>query len=733
MARRTKILLLALVCVTVGLVVATRQYFALQDKIAQRLQKGWVLPPLELYAQGFALSVGRQWPQAAVQEELSRRNLTNERDYVFGNSQSCAQLSAMKLKDTSRHCLWIKNHSGHPFMATWDDQGWLQELWAGEPLESLSAFALFPRLITQFYDGQPILQLNTALSEIPLACLQGVTAIEDREFLEHGGVSATGTLRALLRNIRARRWAEGGSTITQQLVKNFFLTSKKTLRRKLEEQALALLLEAQLSKDQILEMYLNVIYMGQSGPYQVRGFGSAAKAYFDKPIAQLTLPECALLAALINNPGRYSPFHHPPQAQARRELVLNKMQEAQMLTAQEVEQAKQTALPPVPDGEHSAHAPYFVMAALKEFTALDLEMEDGARLYTSLDPEMQNIVTRAVQDQLPGVEAKVKHPSPQPLQAAALTVDLGSGEVLALLGGRDFKATQFNRAVDSRRQIGSIVKPFVYWPALQTHDPLTSVQDEPFEWKTGKQLWRPKNFEPGMLGPVPYFYALAHSMNIPAARVGQEVGLDQVANTLRAAGVTQDIPRLPSLTLGALELSPLEVAQAYSTFAHMGSGQHLTTLLRVEDLNGGIVFVRPVLSDLRLAAQPSAVLISMLEQSLILGTARTARAAGLDGAFAGKTGTTSDTKDAWFSGFSPRVLTVVWVGYDDNTVMGLTGAGAALPIWTEITKANRKLFTNEDFHWPEGVEPREIKRDSLLEKFPNLKDLPDSVTLIFPK
>ena len=399
-------------------------YFSLENKISKRLEKGWVIPPLELYSQGIALSRGRHVTPEALREELTRRDLRPDRDYFLGDADACRRLSGLPLKETAQHCLYLKSAAGGPLLITWDEKEWLQELWSGEPWREVNSYALFPRLITQFFDGQPILQQNTALSEMPLACLQAVTAIEDRDFLEHNGVSATGSLRAVLRNVRAGRWAEGGSTITQQLVKNFFLTPKKTIRRKLEEQILALMLEAQLSKDQILEMYLNVIYMGQSGPYQVRGLGSAALYYFDKPIAHLNLPECALLAALINNPGRYSPFTHAAPALARRELVLRKMMDARMLSASEQSEASAAPLPTLPETERQSHAPYFVMSALKEFTALGLDVEEGAKLYTTLDPDVQARMQTAAEKQMPLVAAKIKRPSKQPLQVAAMTVDL---------------------------------------------------------------------------------------------------------------------------------------------------------------------------------------------------------------------------------------------------------------------------------------------------------------------
>lgn len=732
-SRKQKILLVLVLALLALCLGGGAVFYSLHSKIASRLEKGWVIPPLELYSQGFALSLGRRFPLAGVREELSRRGLQLDRDYILADADQCARLTGLNFKAQSQQCLWVKKTERGPLLVGWDEKGWIQEIWQGEPWAQVDATALFPRLITQFFDGQPILQLNTALAEVPLACLQAVTTIEDRDFLEHSGVSATGILRALLRNLRARRWAEGGSTITQQLVKNFFLSSKKTIRRKIEEQILAVMLESQLSKDQILEMYLNVIYMGQSGPYQVRGFGSAALYYFDKPVTRLNLSECALLAALINNPGRYSPFTHAAQANQRRELVLRKMSDRQMISEAELSLTKRAELPQAPAMGRGTHAPYFVMSALREFAALGLDAEEGAKLFTTLDPEMQSLTAAAVNEQMPLIESKVKRPSKEPLQVATVTIDLQSAEVLALIGGRDFRATQFNRAMDSRRQIGSIVKPFVYWPAMRTHDPLSPVDDAPFEWKNGKQSWRPKNYDGKSIGTVPYFYALAQSLNIPAAHVGQEVGLDDVAKTLTNAGIGEPVPNLPSLTLGALELSPMEVAQMYASLASLKPADTVHTLMRVEHPNGTILYSHHPLPNFTLDPLNSAVVVGMLEQSFNIGTAKSARTSGLQGAYAGKTGTTSDTKDAWFAGFSPRLLTVVWVGYDDNTVMGLTGAGAALPVWVGVTKATKNVFFDEDFQWPDTVRAKRVSRESLLEKFPALKDLPDELQLIFPR
>jgi len=735
MSQASKILLPILCVVLAFIAVGYKVFNALQTKIDTRLEKGWVLPPLELYSQGTPLSAGRRFPREQIEAQLERRGLRAGRDYHLDTVEACAELTQLSFNENAQQCLWLKDPA---LVVTWDAEGWILDLWKGTPWAPAVSYGLFPQLITQFYDGMPILQENTPLGEIPLYCRLAVMAIEDKDFLEHRGVSATGTLRAVVRNLRKGRFAEGGSTITQQLVKNFFLDSRKTLRRKVEEQMLAILLESRAvpegerdNKDMILEMYLNVIYMGQSGPYQVRGFGSAARYNFDKSISQLNLSECALLAATVNSPGRYSPFEHPEAAKTRRELVLKKMAEANMISEGDAQAAAAEPLPKLASNQRRTHAPYFVMSALREFESWEIDAENGARLYTTLDPEAQSGLLGAVTKILPAVEKRVKKPHTQPLQVAALAIDVKTAEVLALTGGRDFRSTQFNRALDSRRQIGSIVKPFVFLPALKDNNPLTPIDDANFEWKNGKQIWKPKNYEGKSYGTVPFFFALAHSLNVPAARIGQMVGIDTVIETMRRAGVTSPLPALPALTLGTAELSPMEVAQSYLPLARLGGTERIHLLARAEDINGKVLFEYAPSDETPLEPQPTAVLVGMMRQSIELGTARAARLYGVQGVFAGKTGTTSDTKDAWFAGFSPRLLVVVWVGYDDNTPMGLTGASAALPVWTEIIKGAQAPFKPTEFSWPPGVEVKTIPKADLERDFPTLIELPEQVELVF--
>ncbi len=730
MKRSTQILIVgacafAVLAISVGVFVTN----SLQAKINKRMEKGWVLPPLELYSQGIALATSRRMPLDTILSTLERKGLNQDRDYFLREgADNCRELARVSLNENADRCLLIRSPAT---LITWDAEGWILDIWRGDPWSQVTSLNLFPELITQFYDGQPILQRNAPLSEIPLACKQAVLAIEDKDFLEHKGVSASGILRAMVRNLKAGRFAEGGSTITQQLVKNFFLTSKKTLRRKVEEQLLALLLESQKDKDTILEMYLNVIYMGQSGPYQVRGFGSAAHTYFDKTVSQLNLAECALLAAIINSPGRYSPFDKPDAASARRELVFRKMLELEMVNEDEVASARKVALPKKAPADRRTHAPYFVMSALREFESWDIDYENGARLYTTLDPHVQSRTLRAINKTLPEVEKRIKNPPNQPLQVAAIVADIESAEVLALVGGRDYRHTQFNRAIDSRRQIGSVVKPFVFYPALKNGTPLDPVHDDPFEWKVGRQVWKPKNYDGKGWGRVPLFWALAQSLNLATARLGQQVGLDQVSETLESSGLTGKIPDLPSVTLGALELSPMEVAQSYLTLARMGRLEKLHLLTRAEDTNGEILFEYQPSHEQSLDPATSAMVVGVLRQAIEMGTARAARLWGLKGDFAGKTGTTSDTKDAWFVGFNSRLLAVVWVGYDDNTAMNLTGASAALPVWVEIIKNIQDQYRATGFNWPPGVSVRTLSKPELAREYPQIPNWPEEIELIF--
>jgi penicillin-binding protein 1B len=537
----------------------------------------------------------------------------------------------------------------------------------------------------------------------------------------------------LARNILEGRFAQGGSTITQQLVKNAFLTHKKTLGRKLNEQLMAVLLETQVDKDQILQAYINEIYMGQSGPLELRGLAAASHYYFNRSLADLQLADCALLAALINSPGRYNPFSHPEAARRRRALVLERMQKLNMISSDEQSEAAAAPLPTVALSHPTEPAPYVVNQLNQEIKSLP--HENGLRVLTSVNLQAQTQAQTSLRSGLENLEnqfasLKKRKEAGHVLEGALLSIDVATGNILAVVGGRAYKQTQLNRVFESRRQIGSTVKPFIYLTALEsapsTYTPLSILDDTPLEYHYQGQTWSPKNDDSRFRGKLPLYYALKESLNVPTAKLGLALGLENIVEVIHRAGVDDPIELLPSLTLGAFEIKPIELAQAYLTIARFGSKVAPGLLVKVEDDTGkALLDVTTRLNETAFKPDLAARVLGMLKNTLISGTAKSSSRLGFQGFAAGKTGTTSDTKDAWFAGTTPEVLTIVWVGYDDNEHVGLSGAYAALPIWVDFMTHAFPSAGSTDFAWPEGVRPHHIDSEELRGLF---DQLPESET-----
>lgn len=609
---------------------------------------------------------------------------------------------------------------------------------AGANPRVVESAILDPEMFAQYYGDRPTLRTVVDLGQIPPVCKDALLAIEDPNFLEHSGISFTGTIRAVLANLQHGRFAQGGSTITQQLVKNYFLTEEKTLRRKLTEIAMAFLVERRASKEDILETYLNLIYMGQNGPFEVRGFAAASQHYFARPIETLELPECAMLAAILNSPGMFNPFTKPEAALKRRQRVLDKMVETGRIDATTAATATSVPLPKTPARALTEPAPYFVKAARKELDALGFDLSQGLRVYTTLDLRSQEAAQRAVREGLDRLETgnaaikKLKEKGKN-LEALLVASDPSSGFITAIVGGRSYTATQYNRAIESRRQVGSVMKPFVYLAALESGQrdgeafgPMSTIDDSAYTVKYEGQSWSPKNYDGKFRGTVPLWFALAESLNVSTARLGQEVGIKNVISVARKLGISSKLENVPSLSLGAFELAPLEVLSAYTSLARLGSTVPLSTLYRVEDLNGQELYSFRPTAESAVTPEAAAILVGMLKTVVDQGTARGARLSGLIGPFAGKTGTTNDKKDAWFAGFSPQEAAVVWVGYDDNTPHGLTGGSGAVPIWTQFMIGSQKLAkeaaSSLDFAWPDSVKNRVLEASDL-SVFPGVGDL----------
>ncbi|MEO6223062.1 MAG: PBP1A family penicillin-binding protein [Vicinamibacterales bacterium] len=558
-----------------------------------------------------------------------------------------------------------------------------------------------------------------SLATIPDRVRQAVLAIEDHRFYDHPGVDVVGTAGAVFTNLFGDKdYLVGGSTLTQQIVKNTFLTPKKTMRRKLQEQFMALVLETRFTKDQILELYLNDVVLGQRGPFEIHGVPEAARIFFGKDVKNITLAEAATIAGLIQSPSRLSPFRNPQRALERRNVVLGSMVDAGYVKAEDAAAAKQAPLG-VAARALENEAPYFVdyvsQAVDERFAGL---MEQGAAVdvYTTIDLQMQRSAQEAVADGIAQLDKQLAARKRKGVaQAALVAVDPRTGEILAMVGGRAYNTSQYNRAVTTRRQPGSVFKPFVYLAAFERMvaggasepTPATLVMDEPTVFMDGDKPYEPGNYQNEYDGMISLRRALAKSRNIVAIKVAEQTGYDQVAALWTKIGVGSPAKPYPSIALGVFEASPVEIATAFTLFSNGGIIRPLQAVTKIV-ADGTTRQVAPGPSRPVARADTTYLVTNMMRAVMNEGTGAGARSAGFRLDAAGKSGTTNDLRDAWFVGFTPELLTVVWVGFDDNQPIGLGGSQAALPIWTAFMKSALAGRASRGFAAPSGVVFAEI-------------------------
>ncbi len=578
-------------------------------------------------------------------------------------------------------------------------------------------------LLTSLITASREKRRRVSLALIPKHMAQAVLAIEDKRFYEHPGIDPIRIVGAIVTNIRGTKpYLVGASTITQQLVKNFFLTPEKSFRRKLQEQFLAVVLETRATKDEILELYLNEVYLGQRGSFAIHGVAEAARLFFGKDVTNLSLAEAATVAGVIQAPYTHSPFTSLTRARDRRNVVLQAMVDAGYVPRPEAERAGREEVQVARQALDTA-APYFVdligQTLADQFPGL-LNSSEPVDIFTTLDIGLQRVAQEAVTAGIAHVDAQLPRNKPRGrAQVALIAVDPRTGEVLAFVGGRSYNQSQFNRALNGRRQPGSVFKPFVYLAAFEQAaaagrtdlTPATLVNDEPTTFTFEDKQWTPGNYEDEYDGLIPLRRALAQSRNVATVKVAEMVGFDAVADLWKQFGSATAPRPYPSITLGVFEATPMEVAAAYTIFPNGGRLQPLTSIVRI--VNGQ--------ADLPLTATPvktiarpdTTFLVTNLMRSVINeGTGAGVRAQGFTPDAAGKTGTTNDLRDAWFVGFTPELLTAVWVGFDDNQPLGLSGSAAALPIWTRFMVAALAGRPNRPFEVPTGISWIEIDRDT---------------------
>ncbi len=594
----------------------------------------------------------------------------------------------------------------------------------------LSAYELEPQLVTALFDAEQRSKRELVkYNDIPPVMMQAVLAIEDRRFFEHSGVNFLRMAEAAWIDVVRGRHEQGGSTITMQLSRGFFLTPEKTVKRKLTEMLIAEEMEQKFSKQQIFEFYANWVPLGQRGSFAISGLAEASQAYFNKDLKDVTLPEAALLAGIIQRPSFLSPYRHPERALERRNLVLESMVETHAITREQADKAKATPLKLAPPNVEASDAPYFVDMVrdqlINKFNENDLN-EQSYRIYTTLDPDLQKAAAQAVETGIKLVDEQVTkmrtkrvkvgkkietkvEPGPQ-AQVALVAIDPHTGAVLALVGGRDYGWSQLNHAV-AKRPTGSIFKPFVYAAALNTAldgsttvlTPASTVTDAPTSFAYGDQIYEPRNYREEYHGDVTLRYALAMSLNNATVKVAEEVGYDKVADLAKSAGIAS-VKATPAMALGSYEASPVDMAGAYTSFSNNGTRLSPFVLRSVRNTKGDVIAnystdQRPVL-DPRVAY----VMTNMMEGVINNGLGFSAvRGRGFTPPAAGKTGS---SHDGWFAGYTSNLLCIVWVGYDDYSELRLTGAQTAAPIWTEFMKkaaAFPQYADMRSFAQPSGV------------------------------
>jgi len=555
-------------------------------------------------------------------------------------------------------------------------------------------------------DGVVEARVPVRLKDVPDRLIQAVLAVEDQRFYEHRGLDLRRIAGAAVANVRAGEVTQGGSTITQQLAKNLFLSARRTPLRKLREAAIAVMLEDRYDKARILEAYLNEIYLGQDGATALHGVGAATRHYFGKDIDDVSLAESALLAGMIRAPNYYTPVRHADRARARRDLVLRLMAEQGRISESAARRATRDRIRTTPVRQQTVDARYF-----RDFVLTRLHDEAGGKLptrgaavYTTLDATLQHAAERAVHEGLASLQARGA-------QAALVALDPRTGEILALVGGRDYGTSQFNRATEARRQPGSAFKPVVALAALGRNgrgDPAftlaSPIEDEPLAVVTPAGRWEPENYDRSFRGTVTFREALEQSLNVPFARIGLAVGPERIAETGKRLGIESPLRPVPSLALGASEVTPLELARAYGVFATGGGLAETRTILAVGDGEGDLRATGE--ARVRQVADPAEAYLvtSALEGAVARGTGRALNSLGHRDGLAGKSGTSSEWRDGWYVAYTPVLVVGAWVGYDDGRSLRLTGSRAALPIVARFLREALRHTEGEAFTVPDGVE-----------------------------
>lgn len=665
----------------VGLAVVTFYAIYLDQIIAQKFEgQKWHLPA-QVFSRPMAL-----YPGAAVNHPQLMAELKLLSYRKVANPRQVGEFSASSTKIE----LWRRpflhpegNQAEQRVMISFDSNG-VSSVKRMSDKRELAVFHLEPVLLDRIIAGDGEDRLFVPTPEIPSSIVDALILVEDRSFYDHYGVNPLAIARAAMVNITAGRTVQGGSTLTQQLAKNFFLSSERSIVRKVREALMALIIDFRYSKDEILEAYLNEVYMGQDKARGVHGMGLASQFYFGRPVGELTVSQQAFLVAVIKGPSYYNPWRYPDRAQERRDLVLRLLMENDKLTVAQYKAAAESPLG-LRSAQKSVHQklPAFfavVKQELRDRYGDSLLQQSGVKVYTTLDPMAQEAAEKAVSSTMASLDKRAKD-----IQVGMVVTDKYSGGIAAMVGDKVPGYEGFNRAVEIRRPIGSLIKPFVYATALNQSDTFslaTPIDDKPITLKNEQgKTWSPKNVDKKFSGQVPLLTAIKDSMNVPTVNVGLAVGVGNVVNTLEKAGWSESVSPYPSMLLGAVNGSPLMVAQVYQTLADEGRYRKLTSITAVLDSQNQALDVSRVPSSQAIDPATDYLVQYAMNHVVRSGTAKRLGAAFPGVRLAGKTGTSNDGRDSWFAGFDERNVAAIWVGQDNNSKTGLYGSSGAMAVY----------------------------------------------------
>jgi penicillin-binding protein 1B len=710
-----------LLLVTAGVLSFSYFYVQYSRLIDEKLRAGPFANTSKIYAAPKVIGVGDAISPDEIVLDLRRAGYSDSR----GNPMGWFNLRPDAIEIFPGHDSYFREEAGVIKFAN----GRISQIISLQDNTDREQFELEPQLITNLYDRNREKRRIVHYSDIPQVLVQAIISAEDKRFFQHSGFDPLRIVKAAYVDLKEGRKAEGASTLSMQLARQFWLDNDKSWKRKAAEVMITLELEQKLTKQQIFEFYCNQIPLGQRGSFGIRGFGEGAEAYFGKDIRQLTLPESAMLAGLVQRPSYYNPFRHPDRIRERRNSVLSLMRQNGFISEREYALACDTPIQLVTAGAESAEAPYFVDLVNDDLQSRFQDRDFQAssyRIYTTLDLDLQRAAVEAVRtgmqhvDELLRKQRRFKGVAFPDAQVALIALDPHTGAIKALIGGRNYGTSQLNRVL-SMRQPGSTFKPFVYAAALDTAvdggprilTPATMVDDEPTTFWFDNKPYEPHNFKQEYHGEVTLREALAHSLNIATIKVAEMIGYDTVVQFAKKAGFTEDIEPTPAVAIGSYDTTPLDIAGAYTVFANQGTYEKPYWITNVRAQNGSVLLQSQPESRPVLDPRVTYLLVSMLEEVLRSGTAAAVRAGGFTVPAAGKTGTSDH--DGWFAGFTSELECVVWVGFDDNRELNLEGAHSAAPIWADFMKralAYRAYRDAKPFQAPDGVVSVEIDPQS---------------------